>query len=368
MYVEESPGGASAIVGVATSTTAFVGYIAQGEAGKAVGISSAAAFDADFGGLDRNSPLSYAVHQFFDNGGGHALVVRAQDGNAPTIIEAMEVLRDVDLFNLLCVPDTFAMSESDAASVATAAAQLCEDRRAFYIADAPASTTLSRIVAWAETATTSRNAAVYFPAATFHDPLDGMGKRNMAPSGAIAGIYARIDQTRGVWKAPAGLDATLTGAFGLAVPLTDRDNSGINPSGINALRTFPNGHVVWGARTRRGADAQADEYKYVPVRRLALFLEESIYRGTTWALFEPNDEPLWAKLRLNIGSFMHALFRQGAFQGRAANEAWFVKCDATTTTASDISLGIVNLLVGFAPLKPAEFVVLKFHLASPLPP
>ena len=367
MYVEESPAGVRAIAGVATSTTAFVGGIAQGETGKAVGVASAAAFDTDFGGLDRDSPLSYAVHQFFDNGGSQAFVVRAQGHDAPAIIEAMEALRDVDLFNLLCVPDTFAMSEADAASVAAAAARLCEELRAFYIADAPATATLSSIVAWAETATASRNAAVYFPAVTFHDPLDGV-QRNMAPSGAIAGVYARTDQTRGVWKAPAGLDATLTGAFGLAVPLTDRGTSGINPLGVNALRSFPSGHVVWGARTRRGADARADEYKYVPVRRLALFLEESVYRGTTWALFEPNDEPLWAQLRLNIGTFMHALFRQGAFQGRSANEAWFVKCDATTNTATDVSLGIVNILVGFAPLKPAEFVVLKFHVAAPLPP
>jgi len=105
----------------------------------------------------------------------------------------------------------------------------------------------------------------------------------------------------------------------------------------------------------------ADEYKYVPVRRLALYIEESLYRGTQWVVFEPNDEPLWAQIRLNIGAFMHGLFRQGAFQGKTPRDAYFVKCDKETTTQNDIDLGIVNIVVGFAPLKPAEFVIIKIQ-------
>jgi len=128
------------------------------------------------------------------------------------------------------------------------------------------------------------------------------------------------------------------------------------------LRNFPvYGRVAWGARTMRGADAQADEYKYIPIRRLALFLEESLYRGTQWVVFEPNDEPLWAQIRLNVGVFMNGLFRQGAFQGITPAEAYFVKCDKETTTQADRNLGIVNILVGFAPLKPAEFVVISIQ-------
>jgi phage tail sheath protein FI len=119
--------------------------------------------------------------------------------------------------------------------------------------------------------------------------------------------------------------------------------------------------VVWGSRTLRGADQLADEYKYVPVRRTALFLEESLYRGTQWVVFEPNDEPLWAQIRLNIGAFMQSLFRQGAFQGRTPREAYLVKCDRETTTQDDINRGVVNILVGFAPLKPAEFVIIKIQ-------
>ncbi len=118
---------------------------------------------------------------------------------------------------------------------------------------------------------------------------------------------------------------------------------------------------MWGARTLRGADQLADEWKYIPVRRTALFIEESLYRGTQWAVFEPNDEPLWAQLRLNISAFMNNLFRQGAFQGQTAREAYLVKCDSETTTQNDINLGVVNVVVGFAPLKPAEFVVIKIQ-------
>ena len=175
--------------------------------------------------------------------------------------------------------------------------------------------------------------------------------RSCPAASSPASWRARTAQ-RGVWKAPAGLDAALNGVQGLQVNLTDDENGQLNPLGINCLRAFPViGRVVWGARTLRGADQLADEYKYVPVRRLALFIEESLYRGTQWVVFEPNDEPLWAQIRLNVGAFMQNLFRQGAFQGRTPREAYFVKCDKETTTQNDINLGIVNILVGFAPLK-----------------
>ena len=185
---------------------------------------------------------------------------------------------------------------------------------------------------------------------------------DFAPCGAVAGIMARTDVQRGVWKAPAGLAASLSGVQGLTYTMTDRQNGVLNPVGLNCLRTFPvAGHLVWGARTLAGADLLASEWKYVPVRRLALFLEESLFRGTQWVVFEPNDEPLWAQIRLNIGAFMQDLFRQGAFQGSSPRDAYFVKCDRETTTQSDINRGVVNILVGFAPLKPAEFVVIKLQ-------
>jgi hypothetical protein len=185
---------------------------------------------------------------------------------------------------------------------------------------------------------------------------------DFVPCGAVAGIFARTDTNRGVWKAPAGLDATLVGVPQLSVSLTDAENGELNPLGINCLRALPPaGRVIWGARTLQGDNRLASEWKFIPVRRTALFIEESLFRGLKWAVFEPNDEPLWAQIRLNAGSFMHSLFRQGAFQGSTPREAYFVKCDKETTSQNDIDSGIVNVVVGFAPLKPAEFVVIKIQ-------
>jgi phage tail sheath protein FI len=208
----------------------------------------------------------------------------------------------------------------------------------------------------------TRNAALYFPRVLESDPKRDGQIDTFVPCGIIAGIMSATDAQRGVWKAPAGLDAGLSGIQGLSVTLTDDENGMLNHLGINCLRSFPAaGRVVWGARTLRGDDQLADEYKYIPVRRLALYIEESLYRGTKWVVFEPNDEPLWAQIRLNVGSFMHNLFRQGAFQGQSPRDAYFVKCDKESTTQNDIDLGIVNIIVGFAPLKPAEFVVIQLQ-------
>jgi phage tail sheath protein FI len=281
---------------------------------------------------------------------------------SPAAKTGIYALLDVDLFNLLMIPETFEMTAGQEAAVIPAATALCEARRAFYIVDAPSNRTLANIGAWANAASQSRNAATYFPPVRIVDPLDGLRPKAMAPSGTLAGVYARTDATRGVWKAPAGTDATLNGVLDLSLPVNDLENGQINPLGVNVLRNFPAyGRVSWGARTMKGADAQADEYKYIPIRRLALFLEESLYRGTQWVVFEPNDEPLWAQIRLNIGAFMNGLFRQGAFQGKTPNEAFFVKCDKETTTQADRNLGIVNIVVGFAPLKPAEFVIITIQ-------
>ena len=148
----------------------------------------------------------------------------------------------------------------------------------------------------------------------------------------------------------------------LAVALDDLENGGLNPLGINVLRNFPVfGNISWGARTLDGADQQASEWKYIPVRRTALYIEESLYEGLKWVVFEPNDEPLWAQIRMNVGAFMSTLFRQGAFQGNTPAQAYFVKCDSETTTQNDIDNGVVNILVGFAPLIPAEFVVIQIQ-------
>ncbi|MEU6667872.1 phage tail sheath C-terminal domain-containing protein [Streptomyces sp. NPDC046727] len=199
--------------------------------------------------------------------------------------------------------------------------------------------------------------ALYFP---WVKALDPTGKAQDAillpPSGYISGLYARIDSTRGVWKAPAGTEASLNGVVGLATELSDVEHGNLNLQGVDVIRRFPQaGVVAFGAR----AISSDPQWRYVPVRRTAIMLRVSIYYGIQWAVFEPNDEPLWSQLRLSIGSFMMTLYRQGAFQGSSAGQAFFVKCDGETTTQADIDAGVVNVLVGFAPLRPAEFVVVK---------
>jgi phage tail sheath protein FI len=282
----------------------------------------------------------------------------------------MHALLDVDLFNILCIPATMNLGDNEALQVAAKATALCSSERAMYIFDVPNPTaTASRdmpdaVVAWLKlhSGIRSRNAATYFPRVDIADPLNSFRLRTVAPSGTLAGVWAATDVSRGVWKAPAGIGASLAGVQKLEYTLTDLENGVLNPLAINALRTFPvYGPVAWGARTLYGADQLVDDYKYLPVRRLALYIEESLYRGTQWVVFEPNDAPLWSQVRLNVGAFMQTLFRQGAFAGSTPADAYFVHCDDKTNPQADINLGIVNVIVGFAPLKPAEFVVIQIQ-------
>ncbi|MGW3206852.1 phage tail sheath family protein [Streptomyces sp. NPDC001135] len=294
------------------------------------------------------------------------------DEHAFTGIHALD---RVDLFTILSIPDATRAKPSDPHAldpgvgdpnaVFTAAMQLCAKRRAMLIVDPPPTVRdVDGALDWISSGLTAKgpDATAYFPRLRIPDPLNGFRLRTVAPSGTVAGLWARTDAARGPWKAPAGTEARLLGAGGLDCPLTDAENGVLNPLGLNCLRTLPvYGSVSWGARTLDGADAMASEWKYLPVRRLAKVIEESAFRGTQWAVFEPNDEPLWSQLRLNLTSFMHELFRQGAFQGTTPREAYVVKCDAQTTTQDDIDRGIVNVLLGFAPLKPAEFVFIRIQ-------
>ncbi len=496
VYIEEVPGGVRTITGVATSLTAFIGRAKRGPVDESVTINSLADFERIFGGLWVDSTMSYAVRDFYLNGGSQAIIVRlhyaataatinlptgeaqppddflplvaanvgdwgnslsvtvdyntkdpadsnlfnltvsevdgttekflnlsiapadaryvprvleqsstlvrvqkdssdtwivpdvrpteaetnatadsGSDGNDLTAsqfcgsgMEAAKTgiyaLEKADLFNLLCIPP-YSPEQDVETSVRAAAAAYCEKRRAMLLVDAPSDWTdkdKAKAGIEAGVGTTSKNAAIFFPRLKQPNPLRENQIEKFVPCGAVAGVFARTDTQRGVWKAPAGQDATLVGVPQLSVPLTDAENGELNPLGVNCLRTMPPaGRLIWGSRTLQGDDRLASEWKYIPVRRLALFLEESLYRGTQWVVFEPNDEPLWAQIRLNVGAFMHNLFRQGAFQGATPREAYFVKCDKESTTQNDINLGIVNIVVGFAPLKPAEFVIIKIQ-------
>lgn len=283
--------------------------------------------------------------------------------NKETDKKGLFALEKADLFNILCLPPYNVNGNVDDTLVAAAGAY-CEKKRAMLLVDPLAAwdTVAEVISGLPNIGTNSKNSAVFFPRLRQPNPLRDNKLEDFVPCGAVAGIFARTDAQRGVWKAPAGLDATLVGVPQLTVSLTNDENGQLNPLGVNCLRTMPAaGRVVWGSRTLQGNDRLASEWKYVPVRRTALFIEETLYRGLQWVVFEPNDEPLWSQIRLNVGAFMNSLFRQGAFQGSTPREAYFVKCDKETNTQNDIDRGIVNILVGFAPLKPAEFVVIKLQ-------
>jgi len=299
----------------------------------------------------------------------------------PLAFSGIYALTKVPIFNLLSIPEAARALPGDpnsadptinATEIYSAAIALCDQKRALLLVDPPPNVnTVSGAVDW-KTSTlgvVDANGAAFFPRLRLADPLNNGQLRTFAPSGVVAGVYANTDSTRGVFKAPAGIGAVLNGVQNMTYPLTDAENGELNPLGLNCFRTFPiYGPVLWGARTLVGADAMANQWKYVPVRRVALFLEQSLYQGTQWVVFEPNDEPLWSQIRLNVGSFMRGLFQQGAFQGSTPASAYFVKCDSDTTTQADINLGVVNILVGFAPLKPAEFVILQIQqIAGQIP-
>ncbi|HKV98790.1 MAG TPA: phage tail sheath subtilisin-like domain-containing protein [Vicinamibacterales bacterium] len=355
------------IVGVSTATAAFIGWSPQGHTEAAVEVENLREFAQEFGEPDARSLLGHAVRYFFENGGTHAWIVRL--AAAPGVVLAPDtepferlllpaggaggvyLLDRVALINLLCVP-----GETTPAIVAALQA-FCLPRRIFLIADAPQGPMPfapdPKIVG-----EPARNSAMYLP---WMLPADSDASKIHAlpPCGFVAGIYAREDRTRGVWKAPAGPEATLTGAIGPAVAVTERDVAALTEHGVNAIRSVADHIVVWGSRTLAGGAGSASEWKYVPVRRLGLFLEESIQRGLAWTTFEPNGEPLWAQVRASVTDFLFGLWRQGAFAGNTADTSFFVRCGADTMTQDDVDAGHLIILIGVAPLKPAEFVVIR---------
>ena len=277
-------------------------------------------------------------------------IVSATEGEGMLALDVLNFPR----FNLLCLPG---VTTIDVDAVSTALAY-CQTQNAFLLVDPdPSVTEASAVTAAGLFAAEGGHGALYWPRLVTPDSTPA----GLPPCGAMAGVMARTDSERGVWKAPAGLAAGIAGATGVAYPTSDQASGALNPFGINVLRSFPGaGLVVWGARTLAGSDLRGDPFKYVPIRRLTDYIEASLYLGTQFAVFEPNDPVLWGQLRLAVGGFMRHLFRQGAFQqseSRSESDSFFVTCDSTVNPQTEIDAGRVNIVVGFAPLKPAEFVV-----------
>lgn len=372
---EKEPVASRTIEGVSTSIAAFVGGAREGPVNRATLIHGFGEFEGIFGGLWEGSPLSFAVRQYYLNGGRDALIVRVNPSEDSEASDAdlvgsrarrtgIHALEGAGTFNLLCLPPPAPGLDVTPSTYATAA-DYCRERRAFLLVDPPAAAREpAALISWvaALPAMAGENAAIFFPWLRAGNPLNADRLEELAPAGAVAGVFARSDAARGVWKAAAGPEAHLEGVRGLAYDVNDAEGDQLNRRGINSLRVLrEGGAVIWGSRTLAGANGTSSEWKYIPVRRLALYIEASLYRGTEWAVFEVNAERLWAALRSSVESFMQDLFRRGAFQGSSADEAYFVRCDRQTTTGTDIEAGVVNIEVGFAPLKPAEFVIIKIQ-------
>lgn len=371
VYIEEIPSGIRALAGIDTSTLALVDVFVKGPVDEPRLIRSFNEFEQVYGGLDPEVPGTFALHQFFLNGGSNAWVVRNGAPSVQAWTSALDALvGDVpDPFQLMALPGVHALGkDADIEEVYLLALSICSDQRAFLLIDPPEGLTPEALTAWGPLPKLrNADAALFYPWVQVDDPSHPPKSLSIPASGTIAGIFARTDQARGVWKAPAGLQAGLV----LSTPVLqvdDKANAKLNAQGLNALRTFqPAGPVVWGSRTLVGGNTAASDWRYIPVRRLALYLESSLLRGLGWVVFEPNDEPLWSQVRLSVGNFIQGLFRQGAFQGAKSSDAYFVRCDSTTTSAADQAAGILNVLVGFAPLKPAEFIVIALQLQTEAP-
>ena len=356
--ISETPSGTRPIAGVPTGVAAFIGLASQGPTDRALLVQSWSDFERQFGGLDPNSYLGYAVGHFFANGGAQAYIVRLTTTGAAAVLAGAHLLDAVPIVNLLAVP-----GESDPGLIAQLQAY-CVGRKAFLIADSAADSTVATLQAGPDSRMTGANAinsAFYFP---WLNALDAQqnSTRPFPPSGFIAGLYAATDAARGVWRSPAGLRANLTGQSGPVLDLTDPQIGMLSAHAVNCIRHIAQfGDVIWGDRTLGGSDQAVSDWKYVSVRRLALYIESSLYDGTRWVVFEPNNARLWTQLRSSVGAFMQTLFVQGAFQGNTPAQAYFVTCDAGNNPQASIDQGVVNILVGFAPLRPAEFIVIQIQ-------
>ena len=345
VYVEELPWGVRSITGVETSTAAFVGRARYGPT-EAVRIRSLSEYQRVFGPPDPELELGHAVRAFFENGGVRAWVVRVPEPDP--LSDGLRALEPVTIRGVVCFPGEYHVE------TVRHTLDFSSRRGLFVVVDAmePDPKAAAALARGLSREPGAENAALYWPPLRAADGSD----RLLAPSGAVCGLLARMDRSRGVWTAPAGERASLVGPDEPAVEVSEDEAAALADARVNAIRAFPGrGIRVWGARTLSG-DA---EWKYVNLRRFFLFLEHSVDRGTQWVVFEPNDEPLWAKVRVAVGAFLTGLFRQGAFAGQTIEDAYFVRCDRTTMTQADIDEGRLTIEVGVAPLRPAEFVVIR---------
>lgn len=383
VYVDEVPSGERSITGARTAVAGFIGQTGTGPFNTPTRITTWAEFSAVFGGFLPGACLAQSVHGFFLNGGGVCHIVRIGPGDPHAGVEqggveqgsasandyigdatrgtglaGLEAISDI---TMLCAPDLMGAhlrGTMDPGSVlavqAAMVSQAASMRDRMAILDAPSGLTAHQVRQWRSDAHhDSAFAALYWPWLRCIDPVSGSPSL-MPPSGHVAGIWCRSDAARGVQRAPA--NEVVRGPIGLEVAVTPSENTLLNPEGINVIRSFPGrGIRVWGARSLSSDPG----WRYLNVRRLVSYLEQSILEGTTWVVFEQNDETLWARVRGAISAFLITQWRNGALMGATPRDAFFVKCDSETNTAEDIARGHVVCTVGVAAARPAEFVIFR---------
>lgn len=360
VYVDEVPSQWRPIEGVPTSTAGFIGPCQKGPIRRATLVTSLAEFERTYGsgrGLrfeaGRLNPdyTWHAARAFFKEGGRRLYVARAPRWTAGDCREALKRFEPIGEISIVAAPG----STSGASGPAIAKALIEHAERMRYrlaVLDSPPGQAIARVRAM-RAGLRSDKAALYYPWVRVKHPMK-TGELSLPPSGFVAGIYARVDIARGVSEAPTNEAVTL--AVGLDHNLTAASVTALNAESINCIRGFgPGGFRVWGGRT---ISSDAD-WKYVNVRRLLIYLEHSIDRGIQWTVFEPNDEPLWARIRSTVEEFLMAEWRSGSLAGRRREEAFNVKCDRSTMTQADIDQGRLVCVVGVAPVRPAEFVILR---------
>jgi len=399
VYIEEVDKGAKPIEGVGTSVAAFVGFAEQGPVNAPTLVSNWTQFRDTFGGFIEDSFMAYAVYGYFHNGGGTCYIVRVgEDDNNPepsasakkdeeeekkpppkprskSPISAATFIGDVakrtglgsleaiDQVTMVIIPDIMAavqkrsFTASDVQAVQSAMMAHCEKMKdRFAIIDAPPDLSPQQVERWRsrDAGYDSKYAALYYPWIQVTNPLGNGKPLLIPPSGHVAGVYARSDAERGVHKAPA--NEVVRGALGLAMQVTKEEQDTLNPVGVNCIRAFPGrGIRIWGARTV----SSDPSWRYINVRRLFNFVEESIEQGTQWVVFEPNDVDLWERVKRDITAFLTRVWRDGALFGRTAAEAFYVKCDEELNPVEVRDAGQLIIEIGLAPVKPAEFVIFR---------
>lgn len=385
VYVEEVPG-TPPIAGVGTNTAGFVGVVdttktnPDGSAFKMPAkpdgsgdytlasanepklVTNWEQFKINFGDFQTaNETLAHGVYGFFNNGGTRCYVIRITDLTDATEAEAaLKKFEAIDEIAIVLAPG--ALDDSVQTKIIDHCRQV-NMRDRFAILDGQITTNITANDIKGNVGI-SDFAALYFPRIQVSDPLQAFDKTRkrtfVHPSGHMAGIYARVDQERGVHKAPA--NEVVRGALGLEYQVSKNEQGDLNTNGINVIRNL-NGNIrIWGARTLGGS--ANGEYVYISVRRFMNFLRESIDEGTQWVVFEPNAEPLWQRIRRSVTGFLTVVWRDGALFGDSPEEAFYVKCDETTNPPEVRDLGRVVTEIGVAIVKPAEFVIFRISQIS----